>query len=153
MGKLKTKSASESSLQSQTEAVDRIILKREERDKLDRWLQGLTQKYDGMIKFSKSDLANFLIREHSENLSELEAKLLGAEHYDEMRWINRAVEKVRLAKRSGLELTLEELMTKRKPIEKIKSSLKKKENNQRDQGANNNLYIENQVDPSADEIP
>lgn len=153
MGKLKAKSATEAPLPSQTDPVDRIILKREERDKLDRWLQSLTQKYDGMIKFSKSDLANFLIREHSENLSELEAKLLGAEHYDEMRWINRAVEKVRLAKRSGAELTLEELMTKRKPIEKIKSSLKKKENNQRDQGANNNLYIENQVDPSADEIP
>ena len=152
MGKLKAKSASEASLPSQTDPVDRIILKREERDKLDRWLQGLTQKYDGMIKFSKSDLANFLIREHSENLSELEAKLLGAEHYDEMRWINKAIEKVRQAKRSGFQLTLEELMEKRRPIEKIKMSLKKKDISKRDQGANNELSIENQIADNDSEI-
>ena len=146
MGKLKTKSSTDEAAQSQTDAVDRIILKREERDKLDLWLSSLNQKYDSMIKFSKSDLANFLIRHHDESLSEMKMKLLGAEHYDEMRWINRAIEKVRQAKRNGALLTLEELMVKRKPIEKMKASLKKRENNQRDQGANDELYIENQIE-------
>ncbi len=146
MGKLKTKTAADEVTISQTDAVDRIILKREERDKLDRWLDCLNQRYDGMIKFSKSDLANFLIRHHDGSLSEMEMKLLGAEHYDEMRWINRAIEKVRQAKRSGVALTLEELMIKRKPIEKMKASLKKRENNQRNQGANDALYIENQIE-------
>ena len=146
MGKLKIKPSADETTPSQTDAVDRIILKREERDKLDLWLAMLNQKYDGMIKFSKSDLANFLIRHHDESLSEMEMKLLGAEHYDELRWINRAIEKVRQAKRSGVALSLEELMVRRKPIEKMKASLRKRENNQRDQGANDELYIENQIE-------
>ena len=153
MGKLKEKVlAADSTVAEPTDSVDRIILKRDTRDKLDRWLQLLTDKYDGMIKFSKSDLANFLIREHAESLSELETKLLGAEYYDEMRWINKAIEKVRQAKRSGVTLTLEGLMEKRRPIEKMKISLKKKDISKRDQGANDELSIENQIVNTDSEI-
>ena len=154
MGKLKEKLLSaDSTVAEPTDSVDRIILKRDTRDKLDRWLQQLTDKYDGMIKHSKSDLANFLIREHAESLSELEVRLVGAEYYDEMRWINRAIEKVRQAKRSGASLTLEELMEKRRPIEKMKMSLKKKDISKRDQDANDEVYIENQIANSDSEIP
>lgn len=146
MGKLKDKLlAADFTVVDPTDSVDRIILKRDTRDKLDRWLRLLTDKYDGMIKFSKSDLANFVIREHAESLSELEIKLLAAEYYDEMRWINKAIEKVRHAKRRGVSLTLEELMEKRRPIEKIKMSLKKKDISKRDQGANDEHSIENQI--------
>jgi hypothetical protein len=76
-------------------------------------------------------------------------KLLGAELYDEMRWINRAIEKVRQAKREGLPLSLEDLMIKRKPIEKMKASLRKRDGNKRKLGANDELYIEDQVEISA----
>lgn len=153
MGKLKEKLlATDSTVSDPTDSVDRIILKRGTRDKLDRWLQLLTDKYDSMIKFSKSDLANFIIREHTESLSELEVRLLAAEYYDEMRWINKAIEKVRQAKRSGTQITLEELMEKRRPIEKMKMSLKKKDISKRDQGANNELSIENQIADNDSEI-
>lgn len=146
-GKLKPRSENlEVSEPSQSDSVDRIILRREERDKLDKWLCQLNDTYDGLIKFSKSDLANFLIRQHDDKLSEVQIKLLGAELYDEMRWLSRAIEKVRRAKREGSLLTLEDLMIKRKPIEKIKASLRKQDRNKRKQSANDELYIEDQVE-------
>lgn len=150
MGKLKLKGKADDLEASPTDAVDRIVLKRDERDRLDGWLQAFAAKYDGMIKISKSDLANFLIRQHDETLSDLEMKLLGAELYDELRWINRAIEKVREAKRAGSDLSLEDVMAKRKPLEKMRASLKKRSNKTRNQSANNESYIGNQVDDNAD---
>jgi hypothetical protein len=151
MGKLKSQKESTEVIESQqNDSVDRIILKREERNKLDQWLGQLNAKYDSMVKFSKIDLANFLIRHSDDELSESQIKLLGAELYDEMRWINRAIEKVRQAKREGLSLSLEDLMTKRKPIEKMKASLKKRDSNKRKPGANDESFIVDQVEATAD---
>jgi hypothetical protein len=147
MGKLKSQAESTEVVESpQNDSVDRVILKPDERGKLDKWLGQLNDKYDGMVKFSKSDLANFLIRHSDDELSESQMKLLGVELYDEMRWINRAIEKVRQAKREGLPLSLEDLMAKRKPIEKMKASLQKRDSNKRKQSANDELYIKDQVE-------
>jgi hypothetical protein len=152
MGKINTKKREGEVAPSRIDAVDRIILRREERDRLDRWLAQLNEKFDGMIKFSKSDIANFLIRAHEDELDESEIKLMGAQHYDEMRWYNRAAEKVRQAKRKGIEIAFEDLMAKRKPIEKMKSSLNKKGNKKRDKSANGELYIKDQIENMNSEI-
>ena len=150
MGKLKSKpEVQDTKEKTLSDPVDRIILKRRERDRLDAWLAQLNDRYDGLVKFSKSDLANFLIRQQDEKLSEIQLKQLGAELYDEMRWINRAIEKVRQAKRAGLPLSLEGLMAKRKPLEKLRAAIEKQDETQRSQGANNKKPTEDQVDAVA----
>jgi hypothetical protein len=152
MGKLKSKSEiPDVKEKNVSDPVDRIILKRQERDRLDAWLTQLNDRYDGLVKFSKSDLANFLIRQQEQKLSEIHIKQLGAELYDEMRWINRAIEKVRQAKRAGIALSLEDLMANRRPLEKLRAALLKRDEHQRSQGANNKHPIENQVDTIANE--
>ena len=147
MGRIKEKLLDqEEKARSQSDPVDRIILKRDERDRLDAWLKHLNEHFDGMIKFSKSDLANFLIRKHDAVLAESELRELGTQNYDEMRWISRAIERVRRAKRNGEALTLEDLMAKRKLFKKVKAPVKKIKNQDREQVANNQHFDENQIE-------
>ncbi len=70
-----------------------------------------------MIRVTKSDLANFLIRQHEGSLSESEIKTVEAELFDEVRWLTWALTKVRRAKKVGQPLSLDDLMVKRKSIE------------------------------------
>ena len=93
--------------------TERLSLRKEEQDKLDSWVQELNTKFDGMIRLTKSDLANFLIRHHPAKLSNEELALIEREHFDEVRWINWALAKIRDAKKRGQSLTLEELMEQR----------------------------------------
>lgn len=66
------------------------------------------------IRLTKSDLANFLIRHHPAHLDAEEVALIETEHFDEVRWINWALTKIREAKKQGQVLTLDELMSQRK---------------------------------------
>ena len=107
MGELTGRSESES------DNVDRIVLRKIEQQKLNAWLVMLNRKFDGMIRITKSDLANFLIRHHAESLSDKEVALIESEFYDEVRWLNWALTKIRQAKKDGLSLTLDDLMKNR----------------------------------------
>ncbi len=111
MESLKTKRAKDGA--KDAEVTERLSLRKEEQEKLERWVSELNAKFDGMIRLTKSDLANFLIRHHPIQLSEDEVKLIEAEHFDEMRWLNWAVSKIRDAKKQGLSLTLNDLMQAR----------------------------------------
>ena len=122
--------------------VDRIVLKRLERSKLDSWLAQLNEKFDGMIRFTKSDLANFLIRNHANDLNDDEIDTLASEHYDEMRWLNWAVAKIRKAKKEGIQLSLDELMVKRKPADTVKKSNVKRPRKIAPQSANDQSLLE-----------
>lgn len=96
--------------------VDRIVLRRAENDRLQGWVLALNARFDGMIRVTKSDLANFLVRQHAEHLSESEIAAIESEQFDEVRWLNWALGKVRQAKREGESLSLNELMLKRESI-------------------------------------
>ncbi len=95
------------------ENVDRIVIRRVENDLLQGWVNGLNARFDGMIRVTKSDLANFLIRQHDPSLSDAEAQSIQAELYDETRWLNWAIAKLRQAKKDGASVTLNDLMMKR----------------------------------------
>ena len=99
-----------------TDSVDRIVLRRCENTRLHEWTTALNARFDGMIRVTKSDLANFLIRQHDDGLSECEIKLIEAELFDEVRWLNWALSKVRQAKKEGRKLSLNDLMVKRESI-------------------------------------
>jgi hypothetical protein len=77
----------------------------------------LNAKYDGAIRFTKSDLANFLIRSHADSLDGAETDALAADLYDEVRWLNWALAKIRKAKKDGVQMSLDELVLQRKPTE------------------------------------
>jgi hypothetical protein len=112
--------------------TERLTLRKEEQERLEAWVQELNARFDGMIRLTKSDLANFLIRHHSESLNDEEAALIEIEHFDELRWMNWALIKIREAKKQGLSLTLQELMEKRRvpsPAKKIRKKLAPKSAN------------------------
>lgn len=114
-------------------ATERLSLRKEEREKLEAWVQELNAKFDGMIRLTKSDLANFLIRHHAESLSTDEVALIEVEHFDELRWMNWALMKIREAKKNGLTLTLQDLMEKRKvptPLKKVRKKSAQKSANE-----------------------
>lgn len=98
---------------SGAQSGERLSLRKEEHDRLEGWVQELNLKFDGMIRLTKSDLANFLIRHHPPNLSIEELGAIEAEHFDEVRWLNWATNKIREAKKCGQILTLMELLEAR----------------------------------------
>lgn len=104
------------------DAVDRIVLRRVENDRLQGWVAALNARFDGMIRVTKSDLANFIVRQHSDSLSESEIKTIETEMFDEVRWLNWALAKVRQAKKVGQSLSLNDLMVKRESIKSRKST-------------------------------
>lgn len=110
------------SADTSAETVDRIVLRRVENNLLQGWISALNERFDGMIRVTKSDLANFLIRQRAENLTEGEIKLIEAELFDEVRWFNWAITKVRQAKKQGQSLSLTDLMAKRQSIQTRKDS-------------------------------
>jgi hypothetical protein len=98
---------------TKAEATERLTLQKPEQEKLERWVQELNTRFDGMIRVTKSDLANFLIRLHPDSLSDSETAQIEHEHFDEVRWINWALNKIRAAKKEGYNITLNDLMKKR----------------------------------------
>ncbi len=127
---------------SNEENVDRIVLRRTEQARLEAWLKKLNAQFEGMVRITKSDLANFLIRHHHEELSDLEISQLETDHYDEVRWLNWALAKIREAKRQGLVLTLDELMAKRLVNAGTKKTPQKRARKNSSQGnANSNAQM------------
>ena len=109
--------------------VDRIVLRRIECGKLDRWVSNLNERFDGMIRITKSDLANFIIRQHPEDLSPDEVSLIESEFYDEVRWLNWALGKIRQAKKEGRALSLDDLMKSKRigrTVAKVNGTKRKK---------------------------
>ncbi len=54
--------------------------------------------------------------QHPVDLTESEMKLIEAELFDEVRWLNWALNKVRQAKKEGRSLSLDELMVQRQGL-------------------------------------
>ena len=148
MSKAKMKELGAATEPALDESFDRVVLKSQERARVESWLSQLEQQYQGLIRFSKSDLINFLVRRHETVLTDAELQQLGAEFYDEMRWITRAIERVRQSKRGGVALDLEDLMAMRKPIEKLRARLAKKLKQPSAKSANDESLIDDQAENS-----
>lgn len=69
-------------------AVDRTKLGKEEGEKLLQWLRQLEESSNGFLQLSKSDVVNFLIREHKAELSNREMQQMRSHHYDPIRHLN-----------------------------------------------------------------
>lgn len=126
----KKSSSSNKKNKPKSESTERLTLKPSELLKLDRWVSELNQKFNAMIRLTKSDLANFLIRQHPDTLSDSEVAQIENENFDEVRWLNWALNQIRSAKKDGQILTLNDLMTKRQlePNPSPKTSKRKRSN-------------------------
>ena len=66
---------------------DRVTLGQAESQQTERWLSQVSEFSKGYLALSKSDLVNFLVRQHKETLTPRELAQIRADHYDPVRHI------------------------------------------------------------------
>ena len=98
------------------DVADQIYLKDEANARIERWMQNINERFEGFGKISKNDVADFLFRKHPEDLSEDELIEIGNEIYDEVHWLNWALEKITQSKIDGVVLTLGELFARKNGV-------------------------------------
>jgi|GEM_PF-4225973 len=96
--------------------ADQIFLQEVASARFDRWVQNINARFEGFGKISKNDIADFLFRKHSEDLSEEELTEIGNEMYDEVHWLSWALEKITQSKIGGETLTLGELIARKNEV-------------------------------------
>jgi hypothetical protein len=96
--------------------VDRVILGKSEAKVLSKWVQEFNKRTDGLVKVSKADVVNFLIANHSPQLSDEEMQSLSSHNFDETRWLGWAMQKMKDAKKKGEHVSFEELTALRKSL-------------------------------------
>ncbi len=82
-------------------AFERIPLGRTEAEKLDVWLKQINESTSGFLSLTKTDIVNFLIREHKAELALKEMARLRQDHYDPFRHIDWITQALRVALASG----------------------------------------------------
>lgn len=95
---------------------DRITLSEFNRKKVDQWLTHLNEKLLGMVKISRTDLVNCLLERHSFELNENEIQAVAKATFDEVRWLNSAMERIKASKKSGELLSMDQLLEERKAL-------------------------------------
>ncbi|MFN9068888.1 MAG: hypothetical protein ACK5V3_16800 [Bdellovibrionales bacterium] len=72
----------------QSKNIERVTLGSEESDKVMAWLKQLHESSKGFLSLTKSDIVNFLIRDHKLELGPKELHQIRSDHYDPIRHIN-----------------------------------------------------------------
>ena len=78
----------EHSKKEKLKAPDRITLGKSESEKVERWLKQIIDSSKGFLALNKSDVVNFLIREHRDDLTAQQHKRLKSNNYDPLRHLN-----------------------------------------------------------------
>jgi hypothetical protein len=96
--------------------IDRISLNPKNRMRLDKWIDEINAHLKGMVKVTRTDLVNCLLEEHSNSLSSLELNAAAKYCFDEVRWLNSAMDRLKKAKRVGETLSMEALLEERNAL-------------------------------------
>lgn len=91
------------------EAVERIAVKSDALARLNGWLEQLSGQYPG-IRVSRSELVEWLIRRHSDELSPEERSSIKDQYFDEIQLALWAVKALKAARAGGQILTLSEVI-------------------------------------------
>lgn len=89
--------------------IERVTLSTEAYEKAASWIAELTKERPG-IKISVRDLVNFLVLSKKELLSDEKAEL-GAQYYDEVRFLSQALKALKVARSRGEKVALGDLLT------------------------------------------
>jgi hypothetical protein len=68
--------------------VERATLGKEEAEKVAAWLRQLEESSKGFLMLSRSEVVNFIVREHKPELSAREMQQIRSQHYDPIRHLN-----------------------------------------------------------------
>jgi hypothetical protein len=89
-------------------SVERVLINSKVSSRIDGWISRL-QRETSAIRITRSDVVNFILMAHSEELSSDESRELGKLHFDEVKfsfWVARTLKN---AKAKGENVTLEQL--------------------------------------------
>lgn len=89
--------------------IDRVVIGKEENDTVEKWVEELNARAEGLVRFTKAEVVNFLIRSHPSRLSVEKQQALAIACYDETRWLGWAMERMRAAKKRGSPVSFDEL--------------------------------------------
>lgn len=77
--------------------IDRLSVGKNESEKLGSWLMQVQKTSKGFLTLTKSDLINFLIRDHKLELSSKELSQIRSDNYDPIRHINWITQELKTA--------------------------------------------------------
>ena len=106
-----------SGTQAPAKAVDRATLGKEEAEKVSAWLKQLAESSSRFLQLTRSDVVNFLIREHKIELSPRELQQIRTQHYDPIRHLNWITPRLKEALQNGDLATVNALQSEIKSIE------------------------------------
>jgi hypothetical protein len=98
-------------------AVDRITLEVASSKKIEGWLSQLQEGSRGLLRLTKADVVNFLIRHHPDELGRKEIQQIRQDHYDPVRHLLWITPKLRAAIQSCDAMAVQALQNEIKGIE------------------------------------
>lgn len=78
-------------------AVDRATLGKSEAEKVNGWIKQIKESSKGFLDLTKSDLVNFLVRDHRDELTPKEIAQIRADNYNPIRHINWITQELKSA--------------------------------------------------------
>ena len=107
---------------------DRVTLTPQVSQKVNNWLTQLNDKFNGLIEINRSDLTNYFLDRQPDILNRDQIEKVKAAHYDEVRFMSWALQKMKESKKNGESLSLKDLMqsSQTNPSDDIKRTKKAK---------------------------
>lgn len=96
-----------------TKVADRIVIKSDMNSKFHGWQSQINARFEGFGRITKNEISDFIFRKMPDDLSEADLNEIGAELYDEVQWMSWAMAKIKMARKEGVTLKLEDLIAAR----------------------------------------
>lgn len=108
---------------------ERVTLGPDECRKLDGWLEQANKSSKGFLNLSRSDMVNFLVRQHKDELLPKEIAQIRADHYDPIKHITWITPQIKQALLTGDMARVSELQEELRKVElaAVKTNPKRRE--------------------------
>lgn len=96
---------------------ERVTLGQEESKQVDAWLIQVNESSKGFLTLTKSDIVNFLVRQHKIELTTRELNQIRSDHYDPIRHITWITPQIKQALHNGDIARVSELQGELRKVE------------------------------------